>query len=83
MSERRRDKILLFNLDGATCTGCKIAIESFANRIDGVSDCYVETSTAQIQIIADTAVAEELKDAIPAMVAKIGYHAEFSAIADA
>lgn len=74
-------KLAIFDLHGATCTGCKIAIESYGKKIDGVEDIFVDGPTNQIQV-KFTGESKEVEDKIPNLVKMLGYNADLSYIGD-
>jgi len=63
----------VFDLEGATCTSCSIAIEHYGNRLHGVSEIVVDRQTKTIQLEYDGSA--DTVDKIIAMVQKIGYNA--------
>jgi len=74
-------KLAIFDLSGATCTGCKIAIESYSKKIEGVEDIYVDGPTNQIQV-SFTGDSTEIEEKIPYLVRMLGYNAELSYIGE-
>lgn len=62
----------IFQVHGANCTGCKIAIDHFIKKLDGVSDNYFDTGTNQLSV----EYTNELSlDKIVEFIQKIGYDA--------
>lgn len=62
----------IFQVQGANCTGCKIAIDHFIQKIDGITDNYFDTSTNQLSIeYSDESALEK----IPFFIQKLGYDA--------
>lgn len=66
-------KRAVFDLQGATCTSCSIAIEHFARRLAGVEDVYVDRASSTIQLEYDGTA--DTVEKIIGMVRKIGYDA--------
>lgn len=66
------EKIAIYQLEGATCTGCKIAIESVGRKINGVRDVFVDGPTNQIQVTYEDGI-EDHKEKIPNLVKSLGY----------
>lgn len=77
------NKVMLFKLSGATCTGCKIAIESFVSKMEGVEDVFIDGSTAHIQVVVSEENVSEVMNTVPSIVKKLGYYAEFDKMDDA
>lgn len=66
------EKIAIYQLEGATCTGCKIAIESVGKKINGVKDIFIDGPTNQIQVTYEEGI-EDHKEKIPQLVESLGY----------
>lgn len=66
------DKLAIYQLEGATCTGCKIAIESVGKKIPGVRDIFIDGPTNQIQVSYDSEF-EDHFEKIPELINSLGY----------
>lgn len=68
------EKVAIYQLEGATCTGCKIAIESVGRKIPGVVGVFVDGPTNQIQVTYEEGV-DDHAEKIPEIVKSLGYNA--------
>lgn len=68
--------ITILQIQGATCTGCRLAIETYARRADGVQDFILDNSMNQIQLVHSE---PEAVDDLIELIKKIGYNADIIA----
>lgn len=62
-----------FKLEGATCTGCRIAIDHYLQRDHRIDDMNIDTSSNSIYVeFNDDSILNE----IPDFIKKLGYNAE-------
>lgn len=66
----------VLDLQGATCTSCKFAIEHYGKRLEGLSDIHVDAPANKIYVEYDGD--ETILDSIIWVVRKIGYDASVS-----
>lgn len=64
--------ITILKLHGATCTGCRIAIESYANNIETVGEINIDLSTNQIQL--EHELKSDIEEIID-VIRRLGYNA--------
>jgi copper chaperone CopZ len=65
----------VFTLDGGTCPSCAYTIEHLGRKVEGVRDIFVDVNESRLQVDYSPAAENEVLEAIPRIVGRIGYKA--------